>query len=98
MEKKAPSKNKPSFESALKELENIARRLEEGPLELEESIVEFEKGIRLAKHCHARLEEAERKIEILQTGEDGKVRKKNIRVKEDTGEIVDDDEVQGSLL
>jgi exodeoxyribonuclease VII small subunit len=98
LEKKASSKTKLNFETALNALEEIARRLEDGSLGLEESITEFEKGIRLARFCHQKLEEAERNIEILQKGEDGQVEKRNVKVKPDTGEIEDDDDLQGSLL
>ena len=98
MEKKQGSKAKTSFESALKELEKIAQRLEEGNLGLDESIAEFERGTRLARFCHEKLEEAERKIEILQSGGKGGVEKRGVRVKDDTGEIDDDEEVQGELL
>lgn len=97
MEKKKKNKIDLSFEDALKELEEIARRLEGGNLGLDESISEFERGVHLSKLCHDKLEEAERKIEILQKGEDNKIRKKEIKVKKDTGEV-DDDEVQGNLL
>ncbi len=98
MEKKQGSKAKASFEGALKELEKIAQRLEEGNLGLDDSIAEFERGTRLARFCHEKLEEAERKIEILQKGDKGSVEKKGIRVKENTGEIEDDEDVQGELL
>ncbi len=98
MEKKPSAKSKLNFESALGALEEIARRLEDGSLGLDESITEFEKGIRLARYCHQKLEEAERKIEILQKGENGQVEKRNVKVKPDTGEIDDDEDLQGSLL
>jgi exodeoxyribonuclease VII small subunit len=97
LEKKKKNKIDMSFEYALKELEEIARRLEGGNLGLDESISEFERGVHLSKFCHDKLEEAERKIEILQKGEDNIIRKKEIKVKKDTGEV-DDDEVQGNLL
>lgn len=97
LEKKKKNKIDMTFEDALKELEDIARRLEEGNLDLDESIGEFERGVHLSKFCHGKLEEAERKIEILQKGEDNRIRKKDIKVDQDTGEV-DDDEVQGNLL
>lgn len=97
MEKKKQAKSKLSFEQSLNELEDIARKLEDGSIGLEESIAEFEKGVKLAKFCHNKLEEAERKIEIIQKGND-KIVKKKIRVKEENGEIEDDEEIQGSLL
>ena len=87
-----------TFEESLKKLEVIAEKLENGELGLESSISEFENGIHLAKFCHEKLEEAERKIEILQKGDSGKVKKREIRVKQDTGEIMDDEDMQGSLL
>lgn len=87
-----------SFEESLKELEAIAQKLERGDLGLEESIHAFERGISLAKYCHDMLELAERKISLLQKGESEEVVKKAVKVKETTGEIEDDHEMQGSLL
>jgi exodeoxyribonuclease VII small subunit len=55
----------PSFEAALKQLEEIVQRLERGELPLEESLKLYEEGIRLSRLCHAKLEEAEGKIELL---------------------------------
>lgn len=98
MEKQKKAQPKQSFEDALAELEDIAVKLEDGSLGLDESIKEFERGIRLARFCQEKLEEAERKIEILQKGENGPVSSKKISVKNDTGEIEDEDELQGSLI
>ena len=95
-DKKQPQKN--SFEQALKELEDAADRLESGDLGLDDSIKEFEKGIKLARYCQQKLEEAERKIEILQKGADGEIKPGRVAVKSDTGEIEDDGELQGSLI
>jgi exodeoxyribonuclease VII small subunit len=86
-----------TFEKALENLEEIVGRLEDGELGLEQAIGEFEKGMKLARFCHDKLEEAERKIEILQKGDSGSVEKKQVSVNKDTGEI-DDDDLQGSLL
>ena len=55
----------PTFEAALKQLEEIVQRLEKGELPLEESLVLYEQGIRLSRFCHGKLEEAEGKIELL---------------------------------
>jgi exodeoxyribonuclease VII small subunit len=92
------AKAQPTFETALKDLETIADRLEEGTLSLDKSIDEFERGIRLARFCHSRLEEAEKKIEILQKGDDGKIKKVQIKTVKDSGDINDDDDIQGTLL
>ena len=53
------------FESALSELEAIVKTLEEGDLSLERSLELFERGVQLSRFCHARLEDAERRVEIL---------------------------------
>jgi len=53
------------FEAALAELETIVTRLEQGDLALEQSLALFERGVQLSRFCHTRLEDAERRIEIL---------------------------------
>lgn len=56
------------MEEALEDLEQIVARLEDGKLSLEESLILFERGIRLVRLCSSRLESAEQRIESL-TGE-----------------------------
>ncbi len=53
------------FEAAIAELETIVKRLEEGELTLESSLGLYERGVELSRFCHAKLEEAERRIEVL---------------------------------
>jgi exodeoxyribonuclease VII small subunit len=53
------------FEAAIAELETIVKKLEEGDLALEASLELYERGVQLARFCHARLEDAERRIEIV---------------------------------
>lgn len=53
------------FESALSELDAIVKALEEGDLPLEKSLELYERGVQLSRFCHAKLEGAERRIEIL---------------------------------
>ena len=53
------------FESAISELETIVSTLEEGDLSLDKSLELFERGVKLSRFCHQRLEEAERRIEVL---------------------------------
>lgn len=55
----------PSFEAALKQLEEIVQKLEKGELALEESLKLYEEGIRLSRICHTKLDEAEGRIEQL---------------------------------
>ena len=54
-----------TFEDALAELERIVRALDAGRSSLEASLRDYEKGIQLLRHCHATLQNAERRIEIL---------------------------------
>ena len=60
------------FEAAIAELEGIVKKLEEGDLALEQSLALYERGVQLSRFCHARLEDAERRIEVL--GERGELR------------------------
>ena len=60
-----------SFERALKELESIVERLEKGAVELEESIVIYERGVALREHCDGLLRQAEAKVERLTLGPNG---------------------------
>ena len=53
------------FEAAVAELESIVKKLEEGDLPLEQSLKLYERGVELSRYCHARLEDAERRIELL---------------------------------
>ncbi len=59
------------FEAAMSELEAIVRRLEEGRVELEESIAIFERGEALKRHCETLLRNAEARIEKIALGPDG---------------------------
>ncbi len=63
------------FETSLKKLEEIVKELEEGELTLEQSLDRYEKGIHLARFCSSKLEEAEKRIEMLQKDEHGEVRR-----------------------
>ncbi|MBM3778393.1 MAG: exodeoxyribonuclease VII small subunit [Acidimicrobiia bacterium] len=53
------------FEAAVAELETIVRKLEAGDLALEASLQIYERGVHLARFCHARLADAEHRIEVL---------------------------------
>ena len=53
------------FESAIIELEQIVRQLEEGDLPLDRSLALFERGVALSRYCHDQLTTAERRIEQL---------------------------------
>jgi exodeoxyribonuclease VII small subunit len=53
------------FEKAFQQLEKIVQRLEAEELPLDESLQLFEEGIRLSRFCHQRLEDVEKKIELI---------------------------------
>jgi len=67
------AKAKPTFEKDLEQLEQIVEALEEGGLSLDDSLKQFEDGIKLARRCEKALGEAEKKIELLTQNEDGEV-------------------------
>lgn len=62
------------FESALGRLEKIVQDLEQGDLPLEQSLKLFEEGVKLARICAKRLDEAERKVEVLLKDRAGSLR------------------------
>ena len=51
------------FEGAIAELESVVKKLEEGDLSLEASLGLYERGVRLSRFCHEKLEEVERRID-----------------------------------
>ena len=61
-----------SFEAALKELEGIVARLEQGEVDLEDSIALYERGQALKGHCEAKLKAAEGRLEKIVLGAGGK--------------------------
>ena len=65
---------KEKFEDALNKLEKIVSKLEEGDIPLEESLKLFEEGIRLSRFCNQKLDEAEKKVEILLKDKNGTLR------------------------
>ena len=62
-----------SFEAALAELEKIVRQLEEGEGKLDESIKAYERGALLKRHCEAKLQEAQMRVEKIVLAADGTV-------------------------
>jgi exodeoxyribonuclease VII small subunit len=61
-----------TFEEALENLEKTVERLESGDLPLEKALQEFEKGVRMSRLCSQKLEEAEKKVELLLNVTNGK--------------------------
>ena len=59
------------FEKSIESLEQLVQNLENGDLSLEESLKQFEKGVRLAKECQIALSEAEQKVLLLTEEQEG---------------------------
>lgn len=62
-----------SFEAALKELEGIVSRLEQGDVDLEDSITLYERGQGLKAHCEKKLKAAESRLEKIVHGSGGAI-------------------------
>lgn len=64
---------KQSFEESLNELEALVAQMEAGQMGLEEMVLGLEKGQKLIKACNQRLDEVERRIEVIKKNPDGSV-------------------------
>ncbi len=71
MDQGTPDIGTMSFEDALRALEDVVRRLESGDVPLDDSITLYERGEQLRKHCQARLDAAQARIEKIVAGPDG---------------------------
>jgi exodeoxyribonuclease VII small subunit len=78
------------FEKAFEQLETIVRRLESEELPLDESLKLFEQGIGLSRFCHQKLEEVEKKIELILADAKGQPRVEAFD-SEDDAEAAQDD-------
>jgi len=74
MNKEENAEHLDDFESALKRLEEIVQKLEQGNLSLDDSLKLFEEGIQRSRFCSKKLSEAEKKVEkLLKIGEEFKL-------------------------
>jgi exodeoxyribonuclease VII small subunit len=71
------------FETSLKKLEEIVKRLETGSLTLEDSLKAFEEGVKHAAFCSSKLDDAERRVEILLKQKDGSLKRELFAAGED---------------
>lgn len=74
-------KEEKGFEEMLDELENIVQTLEKEDLNLDESISKFEQGMKIAKDCNKKIEEAEKRITIL-LNENGELKEEDFTTEE----------------
>lgn len=65
---------KKTFETALKELENIVKEMESGDLSLEDAVKKYESGMKQSKYCLDLLDKTEKKISLLTKDRDGNVK------------------------
>jgi exodeoxyribonuclease VII small subunit len=79
------------FEKAFKELETIVQRLEAEELPLDESLRLFEQGISLSRFCHQRLEEVEKKIELILADAKGQPRTEPFEIDEQLDDAESED-------
>ena len=75
---------KKSFEQAMEQLEKIVEELETGDLPLEKAMQKFEEGMELTRFCTGKLDETEKKINLLLRDKQGKVVEKPFESDEDT--------------
>jgi len=80
-----------TFEASLEELERIVRQLEQGELTLEKSLELFEQGVTLSRECQERLNQAERRIEILMRDNQGRATVRPFDPENELGSIDDGD-------
>ena len=70
---------KKSFEEQIEELEKIINELENGKLNLDQSVEKFEEGMKISKECNKMLESAEKRITILLNNQDDEVKEEDFK-------------------
>ena len=65
--------NNMTFEEAMATLEALVKKMEDGGLSLDETLASYEEAMALVRYCNTRIEDAEQRIRLLVTGEDGSV-------------------------
>jgi exodeoxyribonuclease VII small subunit len=83
---KRKAESEPTFEEALNELEELVREMEEGSLDLDKALARFERGIVLSRICAQKLDQAEKKIDVLICSETGELSLKPVKFTEELDE------------
>jgi exodeoxyribonuclease VII small subunit len=73
LDEKNPGLGKVTFEASLDQLQKAVKKLEGGELSLEDSLRQFEEGVRLTRVCQEYLSTAEQRVEILMKASEGQV-------------------------
>jgi exodeoxyribonuclease VII small subunit len=69
-----------SFEDAFAQMQQVITQLESGDIPLEEAIVAFERGVRLAQHCNILLDRAQLRVQALDETADGTMRLADVEI------------------
>ena len=72
------------FETALKKLEDVVKKLEGGELSLDDSLKAFEEGVKLSGFCSKKLNDAEKRVEVLIKQKDGTFTRDKFRLEEES--------------
>lgn len=70
------------FEESLLRLEQIVDQMEEGQINLDDSLKRYEEAMSLIRHCQDKLQNAEKKIELLQKNKDGSLNRTEIAIED----------------
>lgn len=89
---------KEKFEEALSKLEKVVERLEAGDISLEESLRLFEEGIRLSRFCNQKLDEAEKRVEILLKDEEGRMKTQPFDPSTGSGQVPSKDSAKDLIV
>src|SRR5271167_3941724 len=92
------NKNGLTFEQAIERLENIVAVMERAELPLEDVLKKYEEGTRLVRFCSQKLEEAEKKIEVLTRKTDGSVALEPFEPEQAEGEDAKSEDESGKLF
>ncbi|MEY2668464.1 MAG: hypothetical protein RJA59_1102 [Pseudomonadota bacterium] len=85
-EKKPPQEQAPEpYDQLVERLEKLVVELEEGKLPLEKSLETFAEGVKLAREAGRKLDDAERRVELLLRAEDGTVASRPLGAEEEGG-------------
>ena len=92
------SRNGLTFEQAIQRIEKIVADMEGAELPLEDVLKKYEEGTRLVRFCNQKLEEAEKKIEVLAKKTDGTVVLEPFEPERDRGEAEESEDEGGKLF
>lgn len=84
-EKKQPEPAPEPYDQLVERLEKLVVELEEGKLPLEKSLETFAEGVKLAREAGRKLDDAERRVELLLRAEDGTVAARPLGAEDDAG-------------